>query len=77
MTVFAFSLCYIQSFTQQLFDYIVESKNCDTRKELRNDYNASFSRKRSKEVKCLVCNSSVPQKTKKNKASCKAVWGRN
>lgn len=26
------------------------------------------------EVKCLVCNSSVPQKTKKNKASCKAVW---
>lgn len=59
MTVFAFSLCYTQSFTQSLFDYIVESKNCDARKELRNDYNDSFSRKRSKEVKCLVCNSTV------------------
>lgn len=76
MTVFAFSLCYIQSFTQQLFDYIVESKNCDTRKELRNDYNASFSRKRSKEVKCLVCNSSVPQKTKKNKVILQSSVGK-
>lgn len=64
MTVFACSLCYIQSFTQPLFDYIVESKNCDTRKELRNDYNASFSRKRSKGVKCLFV---IPQCSTENK----------
>lgn len=68
MTVFAFSLCYTQSFTQSLFDYIVESKNCDARKELRNDYNDSFSRKGSKEVKCLVCNSTVFQENKEEQS---------
>lgn len=36
MTVFAFPLCYIQSFTQP-FDYIVQSNSFDTIRELRKD----------------------------------------
>lgn len=36
MTVFAFALCYIQSFTQP-FDYIGQSNNFDTIREFRND----------------------------------------
>lgn len=44
MTVFAFPLCYIQTFTQP-FDYMVQSNNFDTVRKLRNDVLQYFFKK--------------------------------